>query len=72
MKTDRRKFNWQTTIELNAPFGSFDKLWDIGMTRIEARVGINDPNNRPRKCIFTIARALMKAFRRNSEKCASP
>lgn len=45
MDTNSGKVNRQSPVELHASLHSIDELGDIGMTRVEAGVCIDNPDN---------------------------
>ena len=62
MNTDRRKVHSKSSIELDPTLDGFDKLWDIAVARIEARIRIHNSDDRTRQCIFAVAERFDEDF----------
>jgi hypothetical protein len=62
MQADGREVNWQAAIQLHTSLDCFDELWYISMTRTEARISVDDANNRSRKGIFGVSKGFNKYF----------
>lgn len=58
MQTDGREIDGETAAQLNSPLDSVDELGNVGMTWVEARVGVDDANDWTKEGIFTVAHGL--------------
>lgn len=54
MDTDGWKIHSQSAVELNATLGGFDELWDVAMTWVEPRVGVDDTDDGSGEGILTV------------------
>lgn len=62
MQTDCREVHRQPSTKLYASLDGIDQLWDIGVARIEAGVGVDNADDWSRESIFTIPKGFDKDF----------
>lgn len=68
MEADRGKHDGQTATELHSSLDRLDQLWDVGVARIESRIGVNNANDWPRQGIVTITGSLDKCLSKEQRK----
>ena len=62
MKADCWELDGETAGKMNPSLCGFNELRNLGMTRVETGVRVDDANERPRKRIFAIAGGFDKNF----------
>ena len=62
MQADGWEVNGQPSVELHASLHGIDELRYVGMTRVEARVGVDDAHDGSRKRVLAVAQCLDEQF----------